>query len=143
MADNADKKSDKRVDEDWKKRAREEAQNLDRSGRPQGQPTAAGAAQHGPEASEPQDSGDESLEALPPFLRLVSQLAVQASVHLGFVENPMTGQKTRDLDAAKSALDTLGALREKTKGNLTDAESAYLEDVLYSLRMGYVKQRGQ
>jgi hypothetical protein len=143
MADNDDKKSDKRVDEDWKKRARDEARNLDRTGRPQGQPSAAGAAERQPEPPGPQDAGDESLESLPPFLRLVSQLAVQASVHLGLVENPMTGQKTKDLDAAKSALETLGMLKEKTQGNLTEAEAAYLEEVLYSLRMGYVRQRGQ
>ena len=135
MADNDRKDFEKKVDEDWKKRAREEADSLERRTQRPGEAAGRGRAE---EAETP--ASEEMLESLPPFVRLVSELAVQASIHLGFVENPTTGKKTKDLKAAQYVLDTLGMLEEKTKGNLAEAEAAYLEEVLYNLRMGFVKQ---
>ncbi len=137
MTDNPSRNADKKVDEDWKKRARQEAQGVDAGDGVRGGGAAGAAAR--PAGSE---SHDETMESLSPFLRLVSQLAVQASVHLGFMENPGTGKKAKDLNAARQALDTLADLREKTKGNLTADEATYLDDVLYSLRMGYVREKG-
>jgi hypothetical protein len=136
MADNPDKSFEKKVDEDWKKRAREEAAEVSGKSSEDG-----GAAQAGPgPGGVDQAAADEVFEAMPPFLRLVSELALQASVHMGFVENPATGKKEKDLPAARHALDILGMLKDKTRGNLDEAESSYLEEVLYNLHMGYVRQ---
>lgn len=136
MADNPDNGVKKKVDEDWKKRAREEADALSA-----GEGTDGPAAQAGRNAGDAeQAAADEIFNAMPPFLRLVSELALQASIHMGFVENPATGKKDRDLAAARHVLDILGMLKEKTKGNLDQAESSYLEEVLYNLHMGYVRQ---
>jgi len=43
-----------------------------------------------------------------------------------------------DLAAAKDAIDLLGILQEKTKGNLSKEEEEVLREGLYHLRMGYM-----
>jgi hypothetical protein len=49
------------------------------------------------------------------------------------------GQPRIDLIGARQAIDTLGLLQEKTKGNLTPAENNFLQNCLYELRMAYVE----
>ena len=43
---------------------------------------------------------------------------------------------------ARLHIDLLDVLRQKTAGNLTAQESAFLEDLLYRLRVRYVQKRG-
>jgi hypothetical protein len=43
---------------------------------------------------------------------------------------------------ARLHIDLLDLLRQKTAGNLTVQESAFLEDLLYRLRVRYVQKRG-
>ena len=72
------------------------------------------------------------------FSFFVTTLALQASIALGQVPNPATNQKEEDTAQAKFLIDTLGMLKEKTKGNLTPEEAGFLENVLYELRMQYI-----
>jgi hypothetical protein len=72
------------------------------------------------------------------FSTFVLGLSTQALMHLGEVEHPITGNKERDLPAAKHVIDVLGVLSAKTAGNLDSAEQALMESVLYDLRMRYV-----
>ncbi len=135
MVDNEEAGTEKRVDEGWKRKAREEREALEREGAAQDAPggdTGEGAV------GEEEAAGEA---VLPPatFVGLVSGLAAQAFAFLGLVGEG-EGEKEKDLDAARHLLDTLAMLQEKTKGNLTDDESAYLEGLLYNLRMAYVKQ---
>jgi hypothetical protein len=44
-----------------------------------------------------------------------------------------------DLDQARFAIDLLAMLQEKTRSNRTPDESAVLEEMLSTLRMGYVQ----
>jgi hypothetical protein len=44
-----------------------------------------------------------------------------------------------DIIGARQTIDTLGMLAEKTRGNLTPKEQAFLENCLYELRMAYVE----
>ena len=44
-----------------------------------------------------------------------------------------------DLELARYNIDMLMALEEKTKGNLTPEEEQLMEDVLYDLRLRYIK----
>jgi len=74
------------------------------------------------------------------FNFFVTTLAIQASVFLGAMPNPATNQKEEDLPQAKFLVDTLGIIKEKTKGNLTPEENALLENVLYELRMQYLEK---
>jgi hypothetical protein len=43
---------------------------------------------------------------------------------------------------ARLHIDLLAVLRQKTAGNLTAQEAAFLEDLLYRLRVRYVQKRG-
>jgi hypothetical protein len=52
--------------------------------------------------------------------------------------NPATNQVEEDFAQARFIIDTLGMLKEKTKGNLSQEESDLLENVLYELRMQYI-----
>jgi hypothetical protein len=49
------------------------------------------------------------------------------------------GQPQVDLIGARQTIDTLGMLAEKTRGNLTPKEQAFLQNALYELRMAYVE----
>lgn len=143
MADK-EERSEKRVDEDWKERARKEREALDREAAKSAGKGGGGAAkgEAGPSGGQESAKATGAGGQLPPatFLGLVAGIAAQASVYFGFVENPISGEKETDLEAAKHVIDTLGMLKEKTEGNLDEAESGYLEDLLYGLRMEYVKR---
>lgn len=72
----------------------------------------------------------------------VTTMAIQAAIALGALVNPQTNKKEEDLSQAKFLIDTLGMIKDKTKGNLTDEESNIIENVLYELRMQYLEKTG-
>jgi hypothetical protein len=76
--------------------------------------------------------------APPGFLDLVQSIQVGAMISLGMVQGPDGKRPPVNLPAAKDAIDILGILQEKTKGNLTGEEEEVLREGLYHLRMGYV-----
>lgn len=76
------------------------------------------------------------------FTTLVMSFNTSALFHLGELADPESGEKHRDLLLAKHTIDTLSLLKEKSKGNLTVKESELLDNVLYDLRMRYVRQTG-
>jgi hypothetical protein len=75
---------------------------------------------------------------VPRFLDLVQSLQVGAMAGLGMLQGPDGKRSPVDLPAAKDAIDLLGILQEKTKGNLTKEEEEVLREGLYHLRMGYM-----
>ena len=77
-------------------------------------------------------------EGVPRFLDLVQSLQMGAMVGLGMLQGPDGKRPPVDLPAAKDAIDLLGILQEKTKGNLTKEEEELLREGLYHLRMGYM-----
>jgi hypothetical protein len=72
------------------------------------------------------------------FSDFVVNLASQAAMYMGLVNDPLGPQFPTDLGAARQMIDILGMLQEKTTGNLTNEESVLLERVLTDLRMQYV-----
>jgi hypothetical protein len=76
------------------------------------------------------------------FATFVLSLNHSALVQLGQVPDPMTGEGAPALPLAKQTIDLLALLEEKTKGNLSGEEEHILEQVLYDLRMIYVRQAG-
>lgn len=73
------------------------------------------------------------------FANLVLQQSSAASIFLGRVPNPETGQANIDLEAAKLFIDTLEMLQAKTKGNLSQEEERLLQQTLMSLRLAFVE----
>jgi hypothetical protein len=74
------------------------------------------------------------------FSTFVFSLSSSALLHFGEIPEPSTGKKQKDLAMAKHSIDILGMLEEKTKGNLTNDEGQLLKNILYDLRMRYVKE---
>ena len=74
------------------------------------------------------------------FLQLVSMFQMAAMQQLGKIANPVSNEVERDLEQAKFSIDILDALKEKTDGNLSEAEKDYLEKVLFELHMNYVDE---
>jgi hypothetical protein len=79
---------------------------------------------------EPEGSGFETL---------VSYLSTTAMFQLGVLPGPGGERIPPDMGNARRTIDLLDVLQEKTRGNLTSAESRFLEDVLYELRLSYVE----
>lgn len=77
----------------------------------------------------------------PTFYDLAAILAEPVAIYLGDVELP-DGQVAENLEMARLHIDLLEVLRQKTGGNLTAQENAFLEDLLYRLRVRYVQKRG-
>jgi len=110
------------------------------------------------EAAKPQKEeikADEPEEAVAPeedktdfqlpeinFATFIFSLNSSVLVQLGVIDDPATGKKAKNLLLGKQTIDILGMLEEKTQGNLTKDEESMLKNILYDLRMIYVKEKG-
>ena len=74
------------------------------------------------------------------FASFVLSLSTSVLYHFGEVPDPITNKKQRNLMLAKQTIDILGILKEKTAGNLAREEESLLTNLLYDLRMRYVKE---
>ncbi|MBI2920361.1 MAG: DUF1844 domain-containing protein [Planctomycetes bacterium] len=134
----------KKVDEDWKKRAADEKAKLapaakaaaPAAAKPAEAPAAPGGA---PQAAPPEEPPPQpGRRGGGPFEMLVTMLVQQASMMLGLVSDPMTGERYQDLGQAKMLIDILATLKIKTKGNLTAQEDRFLNAALGELQMEFV-----
>lgn len=92
---------------------------------------AAGAAR-AEDASLPQPEPNQE------FLMLVEFVASFAADAMGMVSHPGDVGRGVNLPLAKQCIDMLGALRDKTRGNLAGEEQQFLDTLLSQLRMQYV-----
>jgi hypothetical protein len=83
-------------------------------------------------------SGHSATELQMSFERFMASLYMSAMLQLGLMHEE-GGQPRIDLIGARQTIDTLGILKEKTKGNLTASEENFLQNSLYELRMAYVE----
>lgn len=111
------------IDSDWKAQAHAEKERLTQQ-----------------EAQREAKQGARGQEGLPPadFRSLMGILASQAMSGLGMYGDEK-GRVIVDPVGAKFAIDLLGVLEEKTKGNRTAEESTDLESILRELRMRFVQ----
>lgn len=111
---------DKSVDQSWKEAVQQEKEQL----------------------KEKQQQNEEAKEVYPEasFQSIVGSFGMQVAVALGQVENPVTGETSKDLDQAKHFIDSLRVLRDKTEGNLTDQEEQHLNALIKELQMQYVNE---
>jgi hypothetical protein len=124
--------SDKRVDEDWKKRAQAEKElDAAKFTPPPAAPAAAGPAGAAPARPENKPN--------PLFGGLVESLASQALMYMGAMRDPMTGQAHQDIQQSQTMIDMLAMIEEKTKGNLAKEEADMLKQVLDEVRMHFVR----
>ncbi len=109
------------IDADWKEQAQAEKEKLS-------QKIDDSPRQPGPDEFPPAD-----------MRALVGSLASQALMGLGAYADPQTGRAMIDLMGSRFAIDLLGVLEEKTKGNLTPDEASELKEVLSELRQRFVQ----
>ena len=75
------------------------------------------------------------------FATFVASLNASALLQLGAIEDPTTGTKNKSLPTAKQTIDILSMLQAKTVGNLSEEEENLLKNILYDLRLMYVKEK--
>jgi hypothetical protein len=111
------------IDSDWKAQAQAEKERLAKV-----------------EEEKSKDRGPRGGEEFPPadFKSLMGMLASQALMGLGAYGDP-DGRVMVDLAGSKFAIDLLGVLEEKTKGNLTPEETKEMGAVLNELRSRFVQ----
>ena len=110
-------------------------------------PEPAPAAPPAPEPPAAAASALLDLPEMPPelggpsFFDLVAMLAEPVPIYLGDAVLP-DGQDATNMEMARFYIDLLGVLRQKSAGNLTAQESAFLDDLLYRMRVRYVQKGG-
>jgi hypothetical protein len=98
---------------------------------PAPEPVAAASAQPGPAEAVPATS--------PGFLRLLDMLAQTAALYMEGFPDPATGRRQVDLAGARQIVDSLMALREKTRERLSFEETDALEGLLGELQLAFTR----
>jgi len=75
------------------------------------------------------------------FLSLIYSFQMQTMMQLGKLANPVTGTIEKELDGAQVTIDMLDMLKEKTKGNSSEEEIRFLDQVIADLKLNYVEER--
>ena len=101
----------------------------------------AGQAADAGKSAPSEETGEPPLPEIN-FATFVVSLNASALLNLGAIEDPATGQTNKNLPMAKQTIDILSMLEEKTAGNLTTEETNLLKNILYDLRIIYVKESG-
>jgi hypothetical protein len=73
------------------------------------------------------------------FVEFVMMHAQNAALFLGQIPNPQTGEGEVNLELARMFIDQLAMIQEKTRGNLSNEESAVLRNTLANLQMAFVE----
>lgn len=110
---------------------------------PEGGSAEASESEKADPAAEARQAGPKPAETQLPkidFATFVFSLNSAVLVHLGVIEDPASGESAKNLPLAKQTIDILGMLEEKTRGNLTSDEENMLKNILYDLRIRYVRE---
>ena len=118
------------------------------TGEPREEETQEATEQKAPESAEKEAPKTEAKAAadeevqLPEvnFSTFIFSLSSSALLHFGEIPDPSSGNKKKNLAMAKHTIDILAMLDEKTRGNLTRDEEQLFKNILYDLRMRYVKE---
>jgi hypothetical protein len=70
------------------------------------------------------------------FATYVLNMVTAALFHFG----DLGDKEEKDIDAAKSIINILMMLKEKTAGNLTEDEQRILDESIHDLQMRYLKE---
>ena len=76
------------------------------------------------------------------FFSLISMFASACWQQLGKTPDQTVGAINKDLKGAKSTIDMLIMLRDKTQGNLTGTEEKLLNDTIAALQKEYAEEAG-
>lgn len=71
---------------------------------------------------------------------IILLLATQGMINLGEINNPVSDEKTLNLEGAELFIELLEVLGEKTKGNLTPDEDGFLNNIVANIKQVYAKK---
>jgi len=140
---------EKKVDTSWKDEVRKEQEAAAKEAAAVPPPPSSDAAS--PDAPSPAGSAQAAKPGRPSegpakagepsriFMEFLAQIVQQGLVQLGAVESPFTGRREVNLEGAQFTIELLGALNEKTQGNLVDQEKRMLTEALRELQLHYVE----
>ncbi len=74
------------------------------------------------------------------FMYLVGSFEMSAMMAMGKIKNPMTDKAEKDMNQAQFSIDILDMMKEKTKGNITEYEAKYLENITGQLKLNYMDE---
>lgn len=74
------------------------------------------------------------------FKSLVFTFHITAMQQLGKTADPMTGKTAKDLEQLLTTLEMLEMIKNKTKGNLSEEESFFLNKVYSNIKEKYNEQ---
>jgi len=77
------------------------------------------------------------------FISLVYTFQMQAMMQLGKIMNPVTNKVETELEGAQVTIDMLDMLKAKSKGNLSDDESKFIDQVIADLKLNFVEEKNQ
>jgi Domain of unknown function (DUF1844) len=83
------------------------------------------------------DSNEKNMQM---FMYLAGSFEMSAMIAMGKIKNPVTDKTERNLPQAQFSIDILDMLKDKTKGNLTEYESKYLDNLLGQLKLNYIDE---
>jgi hypothetical protein len=75
-----------------------------------------------------------------PFTNFLESLIVQAYMSLGMLRSPYQPKPVLDIEAARQMIEILTMLKEKTAGNLDEAEQDFLAAHLGELKLAFVQR---
>jgi hypothetical protein len=101
---------------------------------------AESAEKEAPETEAKAAAGEETQLPEINFSTFIFSLSSSALLHFGEIPDPSSGSQKKNLAMAKHTIDILSMLEEKTTGNLTPDEEQLFKNILYDLRMRYVKE---
>jgi hypothetical protein len=90
-------------------------------------------------AAPPEPPPPPRIESDPAFMRLLDMLAQTASLYLEGFPDPVTGRRQVDLAGARQIVDSLSALRNKTRDRLSFEESDALDGLLGELQLAFTR----
>jgi len=73
------------------------------------------------------------------FATLIYSFATGALISMGLAPDPQTKKVQKNIAMAKQNIEILSMLQIKTKGNLTDDEAKFLENILTEVRLRFVE----
>ena len=72
---------------------------------------------------------------------LISSFELAAMQAMGKIKNPITDKIEKELSQAQFSIDILDMLKEKTKGNLSEYETRFLDNILGQLKLNFIDEQ--
>ncbi len=82
------------------------------------------------------EAGEEQFPT-PDFSSFIFSISTTVLMDLGEIEHPIDKEKKVNIKMAKHSIDVLDMIKDKTKGNLTEQESALIENIVTDLKLRY------